>query len=78
MGTISRANDGNVMKGSECTTFLSPACDQPVPGRHVEVMEYKSALATATINPKSQWFPLTDTYFSRMSIQIGCGSPGLG
>lgn len=33
MGTIYRANDGNVMKGTECTTFLSPACDQPVPGR---------------------------------------------
>lgn len=41
-------------------------------------MEYKSALATATNNPKSQWLPLTNTYFSRMSIQVGWGSPGLG
>lgn len=70
MGTVYRANDGNVKKGT--------AHDQPVPGRHVEDMGCKSALATVTNNPKSPWLPLTNVYFSHMSIQVGCGSPGLG
>lgn len=43
MGTIYRANDGNVMKGTE----VSPSCPQhvtsPCQGGAVEVMEYKSA-----------------------------------
>lgn len=48
MSTIYRANDGNVMKGTGCPTFLSPACDPPCQGssRH----DLSQLLATATNN----------------------------